>query len=106
MPFLSTSCSFCRLAATKIGISNKKNSLPPTCLVFSDPKKKVEQFIKETDVKEIKYIIIPTDTFYNYAGFQMPSIFYIDKSGSSQWVGEQFNNLVLDDLASKKRTSN
>jgi len=99
MPFFSTSCGFCRIAAIKIGISNKNNTLPPTCVVLPSNKEKAKKFILETKLTGVKYITIPTDTFVKYAGFEMPCVFYVDKEGTTQWIGEEFNNIVLSNLS-------
>lgn len=102
MPFFSTSCGFCKIAAIKIGVSNKNGTLPPTCVVLPSNKEKAKKFILETKLTDVKYVTIPTDTFTKYAGFEMPCVFYIDNTGSTQWIGEEFNNLILSNLAKIK----
>lgn len=100
-PFLSTSCGSCRLSAKKMGISMRNGTLPNTHAFFYETPEKVQTFIKETNFGQISYTILQADTFLRYAGFRLPSIFYVDGDSSVQWVGEQFNNMSLDYLASK-----
>lgn len=101
VPFLSTGCSSCRLSATKMGVSYKNNVLPPTHLVFYQKEDEVQSFLNETGLQGLKFTVLPKDTFFKYSGFRLPSIFYVEKQQSTQWIGEQFNNVILYKLAEK-----
>lgn len=93
--FFSTSCSYCRAAALKIGISQNKNLLPKTVFIFAGKKMEIEEFIVNTDTKNLLALNIEHQQFEKLAGFSMPSIFYLTESSCQQFVGAQFNNIVL-----------
>ncbi len=99
MPFFSTSCGYCRIAATKLAISMKNNTLPETCIVFPGSKEKAELFLKETKLTGIKYITVPSDSFVELAGRSLPSIFWITQDTSAHYLGGQFNNIVLSSIS-------
>ena len=99
MPFFSTSCGHCRSTAMKLSISHKNNTLPPLCIVFPGTEEKASQFLLETRLEGVNYIILPKERFIELAGTSLPSIFWITKNESTHYLGNRFNNIVLSEIS-------
>lgn len=95
IPFFSTTCPFCRIAAKKMAISKQKKLLGTPYIVFPSSSKNIDEFLQSTGLKDNPYIVIDEQQFVALGGSSLPSIFEVSEKNSQQWVGEEFNNLVL-----------
>ena len=100
LPFFSTSCPLCRLTAMKMSISYRRGLLPKTILVFPEDEEKAIEFMRQTNFSGVPYITVDQHIFQELGGNIIPSIFIVSKASSEHYIGEQFNNIVLSNLAS------
>jgi hypothetical protein len=91
--FMSLSCSHCKVAAYKMHIIKKQNPDIPFYFIFNGAENKLQPFFDETKASNIPHIILNGERFINLAGFNLPSIVFINNS----IVEEKTNYLELSE---------
>lgn len=96
LPFFTTSCPYCRAAAVKMSLSKQNGKLPNTVVVFPGDEERAQLFLKMTNLTGVDYITLEQKQFIELAGLRWPSVFFISKKESTQWIGGSFNNFCLN----------
>jgi len=93
--FVTTSCSYCVLTATKLGISQRNEKLPKTVMVFPGTKDAAESFLAESALNEVSFILTDHETFLKYAGNTFPSLYFATSDKTHHWTGSNFGYRAL-----------
>lgn len=103
--FLDVGCDHCREACRKFTYVNDQNKDLPIYLFFYNDSVYVDQFIEEFGDNRFRgYHLNSHQSLLNFAGFEFPSIFYINEQGECihHWVGDKLNYTALDYLSGLK----
>lgn len=92
--FFSTSCSHCKLAAKKMEVAKQEYGISESDVLycFYMPKKSLQDFQAETDIKVVNYIVMDHSIF-NLTEGVLPLIIIVDNGE----VAEQMSNQTFDE---------
>lgn len=99
--FFSTSCGHCQNVAAKIGLNIMAGQKLDVHAFFLEPKEEIEHFLMANNGQDFhSYQILDPNTFMSISGFELPSIFLIDKDGKTlkHWKGDVINYSALDEF--------
>lgn len=99
--FFSTDCGHCKNTSAKIGINQLAGMEIEVHAFFANPPADVEYFINHNNGQQFhSYVMSNSDLFLSISGFQLPSVFLIDRDGStmSHWASD-LNYNALDYIA-------
>lgn len=99
--FIDIGCGHCREACHKFSLIKQQNEELPFYLFFYNDTIYVEDFIETYANNEFKaYYLKSNEAFVKYAGYEFPSIFYVDENSESvyHWVGDKMNYTAMDYL--------
>lgn len=100
--FFSTDCGHCRNTASKIGINQTSGQSIEVHAFFAEQKEDIMEFINNCNGAFFSiYQMGNPDLFLSISGFELPSIFLIDRDGSTikHWKGDVVNYTALDYLS-------
>ena len=104
--FFSTQCGHCQNTASKIGINQLSEQSIEVHAFFVEEPNEIITFLSHNYGQEFfGYQIKDQKTYMKYSGFEVPSIYLIDRDGSTMkhWSGDLINYSALDYLAEIER---
>ena len=96
--FFSTDCGHCKNTAAKIGMNQLAGMEIEVHAFFSDMPEDVTYFINHNNGENFhSYVMTNPDLFFSISGFQLPSVFLIDRDWSTiaHWASD-LNYNALD----------
>lgn len=106
LAFLDIGCGHCREACYKFTLIKEQNPDLPFYLFFYNDTVYVEDFVATYGDNQFSpYYLKSNESFINFAGFEFPSIYYVDESSTSiyHWVGDELNYTAMDYLTGLKQ---
>jgi hypothetical protein len=106
LAFLDVGCDHCQEACRKFTYVKDQNENLPIYLFFYNDSVYVDHFIEEFGDNRFRgYHLDSHQSFLNFAGFEFPSIFYVNEQSESvhHWVGDKLNYTALDYLSRLKQ---
>jgi thiol-disulfide isomerase/thioredoxin len=97
IPFFTTTCPYCKIAARNMAVNQRLGKLPQTVVVFPGNKEDASRFLQEADLN-VDFILLNQDEFIRICGTRFPSIFFVEKDLQYHWIGSEFNNFALQKL--------
>lgn len=97
--FGTTSCPHCKLTVRKLADNTKAGQTIRVSTFFSGSESRAISYLKENDASKFDHHMIPDDsTFFSFSGNAFPSVFLLDKDGSTKyhWTGDKINYTALD----------
>lgn len=95
--FFTASDIYSVIAAVRMGINQRNQKLPKTVAVFRGGQNESEDFSRKYNLENVEFVLVDRETFFQYAGRPVPSIFYASPDGQvDQWKGTQFGYRALD----------
>lgn len=104
IPFFSTSCGHCRLAAQKLKIASLKNELPNVLVIFAKDTaypNDAKEFMEEFALHDIPYALLPAQEMVPFSGGRFPSVFWMNEETNIQYRGGKFSNLALQKIVNR-----
>lgn len=99
LAFFTTNCPFCSLTAVKLGISNRNEKLPQTVVIFPGTKEDAQEFLMNSGLEQVTYLLVDKDTFLHYAGSSFPSLYYTSERKAHHYTGSLFGYRALEHIA-------
>jgi len=84
--FMSLTCKHCRIAAYKMHVMKKQDPDIPFYFILNGDKENLVPFFEETKTSNIPYILLLGPRFVSLAGYNMPSIVFVNNSVVEQKV--------------------
>lgn len=100
--FFSTGCGHCQNVAAKIGINQMAGQEIEVHAFFIEEPNEIIEFLGQNYGQEFfGYQIKNQEEYMKYSGFELPSVYVIDRDGSTMkhWAGDLINYTALDYLA-------
>lgn len=100
--FFSVDCGHCKNVSAKIGINQMGTQELEVHAFFAASIEDIKQFQENNYGREFhSYQIADVKKFLDLSGFEMPSIFLIDRDGTTMkhWTGDVVNYTALDYLS-------